>query len=97
MESTASRRPIDVAAPQTRPGLALALALLSVPLSTLTWDTLPGGGFVWGCPVAIAAVLLGVQARQDPEGRAKAIAAIVIAGLMLAMVVVWTTVAVVTD
>jgi hypothetical protein len=25
----------------------------------LTWDTLPGGGFVWGLPLAVAAIVIG--------------------------------------
>ena len=44
MASTASS--IDLSARPARPVLALVLALLSVPGSMLTWDTLPGGGFV---------------------------------------------------
>ena len=49
MTSTASS--IDLSARPARPVLALVLALLSVPGSMLTWDTLPGGGFVWGFPL----------------------------------------------
>jgi hypothetical protein len=71
--------------------LALILGLLSVPGSILTWDLLPGGGFVWGAPVALAAVVLGVQSRS--QGRGKAIAGIVLGGAMLAMMLVWTVVA----
>lgn len=38
---------------------------------------LPGGGFVWGLPLAVAAIVLGVHARQRTEtGRRKALAAI---------------------
>jgi hypothetical protein len=93
MESTAGRSRIDLAAPKTHPGLALALALVSVPGSLLTWDTLPGGGFVFGAPFAIAAVVLAVQSRRRSQaGSAKALAAIVIAGAMLAMMAVWTLV-----
>jgi hypothetical protein len=68
--------------------LALILGLISVPGSILTWGTLPGGGFVWGAPIALAAVVLGV--RSLPQGRGKAIGAIVLGGAMLAMMVVWT-------
>jgi hypothetical protein len=93
MESTVSRSGIDLAKQTARPGLALVLALLSVLGSMMTWDTLPGGGFVWGAPLAIAAIVLGVQARQRSEtGRGKATAAIVIGGLMLAQMAVWTVV-----
>lgn len=93
MESTVSRPGIDLAAKAARPGLALILALISIPGSTLAWD-LPGGGFVFGLPFAIAAVVLGAQALQRSEsGRGKAIAAIVIGGLMLAQMVAWFAVA----
>jgi len=92
MASTASS--IDRSARPARPVLALVLALLSVPGSMLTWDTLPGGGFVWGLPLAVAAIVLGVQARQRAEtGRGKALAAILIGGTMVAIMTVWTIVA----
>ena len=92
MASTA--RSIDLSARPARPVLALVLALLSVPGSMLTWDTLPGGGFVWGLPLAVAAIVLGVQARQRAEtGRGKALAAILIGGTMVAIMTVWTIVA----
>lgn len=91
MASTA--RSIDLSARPARPVLALVLALLSVPGSMLTWDTLPGGGFVWGLPLAVAAIVLGVQARQRAEtGRGKALAAILIGGTMVAIMTVWTIV-----
>ena len=89
MASTASG--IDLPARPARPVLALVLALLSVPGSLLTWDTLAGGGFVFGLPFAIAAILLGIQARRRAEtGRDKALAAILIGGAMVAMMAVWT-------
>ena len=91
MTSTASS--IDLSARPARPVLALVLAVLSVPGSMLTWDTLPGGGFVWGLPLAVAAIVLGIQARQRTEtGRGKALAAILIAGAMVAITTVWTIV-----
>jgi hypothetical protein len=94
MESTATRSEIGVDGHNARPGLALVLALLSVPGSTLAWSVWEdGGGFVIGVPLAIAAVVLGVQARQrSAEGAGMATAAIVIAGLMLAMTAIWTAV-----
>lgn len=93
MESTATRSEIDHAGQTARPGLALVLALLSVPGSTLAWDLFDPGGFVIGLPLAIAAVVLGVQALQrSSERRGMAIAAIVIAGTVVAMMVVWTIV-----
>jgi hypothetical protein len=93
MDSTATGSGIALMARPARPVLALVLALLSVPGSTMTWDVLPGGGFVFGAPLAIVAVVLGAQARQRSEtGRGKALAAILIASAMLAMMVVWTIV-----
>jgi hypothetical protein len=89
MASTASSA--DLSARPAHPVLAFVLALLSVPGSILTWDTLPGGGFVWGCPLAVAAIVLGIQARKRTDtGRGKALAAIVIGGAMLAIMIVWT-------
>jgi tetrahydromethanopterin S-methyltransferase subunit C len=88
MESTTSSGGVDLTAGRrTYPGLALAI--LSVPGSTATWDTLPGGGFVFGAPFAIAALVLGTRARRGAEGRGLATAAIAIATLMLAMMAVW--------
>jgi hypothetical protein len=88
MASTASG--IDLSARPARPVLALVLGLLSVPGSTLTWDTLPGGGFVFGFPFAIAAIVLGVQARRRADtNRGKALAAILVGGAMVAMMTVW--------
>jgi len=76
-----------------RAGIALALGILSLPGSLLAWDTLPGGGFVWGLPFAIAAVGVGIQAlRSGASGRGAAITGIVLGGVMIAMMVVWTAV-----
>lgn len=73
--------------------IALVLGILSLPGSILTWDTLPGGGFVWGLPLAIAAVAVGAQAvRSGASGRGFAIAGIVLGGAMFAMMAVWTVV-----
>jgi hypothetical protein len=93
MESTAIGSDTELTTRPGHPVLALVLALLSVPGSTVTWDVLPGGGFVFGAPLAISAVVLAVQVRQRSDtGRSKALAAILIAGAMLAMMVVWTIV-----
>ena len=89
MES--STRTIDIGPTDTRPGLALILAILAVPGSTMAWE-LPAGGFWIGMPLAIAAIVLGLKARRAPGGSVMATAAIVIAGLMIAMTVVWTIV-----
>ena len=89
MESTARSAGIGIGDQTARPGLALVLALLSIPGSTLAWD-LPAGGLWIGLPLAVAAVVLGVQARRrSSEGRGKALAAIVIGGLVIAQMVVW--------
>jgi hypothetical protein len=91
MESATSSSGIDLAKKATHPGLALALSLLAVPGSTIAWDLFDGAGFVIGLPLAVAAIVLGIQARQRSEtGRGMATAAIVIAGLMIAQMVVWT-------
>ncbi|MGH3457605.1 hypothetical protein [Aeromicrobium sp.] len=72
---------------------ALVLGVLSLPGSLLAWDTLPGGGFVWGLPLAIAAVVVGVKAVRDgATGRAAAFAGVFLGGAMIAMMVVWTAV-----
>jgi hypothetical protein len=74
-------------------GIVLALGILSLPGSLLTWDTLPGGGFVWGLPLAVAAVGVGIQAvRSGAPGRGLAITGAVIGGAMILMMVVWTAV-----
>lgn len=91
MESTATTSGIDLANRAARPGLALILALLSIPGSTIAWDLFDGAGFVIGLPLAIAAIVLGVQARQRSETRrGMATAAIVIGALMVAQMAVWT-------
>jgi hypothetical protein len=89
MESTVTGAGVDVAAKKSRPGLALVLALLSIPGSTLAWD-LPAGGLWIGLPLAIAAIALAVQARRLDGGGSRATAAIVIGGLMIAQMLVWT-------
>ena len=95
MESTVTTRPaIDVAPTGARPGLAFVLALLAIPGSTLAFD-LPHGGFWIGLPLAVAAIVLGVVARRRlaGTGRSKlALAAIIIGGLVIAQMVVYTIV-----
>jgi len=75
-------------------GIALVLGILSLPGSLLAWDTLPGGGFVWGLPLAVAAVAVGFQAIRSggASGRGAAITGIVLGGAMIAMMVIWTAV-----
>jgi hypothetical protein len=74
--------------------IALFLALLSVPGSTIAFD-LPAGGYWIGLPLAVAAIVLAVRARRQLAGSGIAVAAIVIAGLMIAQMAVWTLVSVV--
>jgi hypothetical protein len=92
MESSVTHASVNAAAEKAHPGWALVLALLSIPGSTIAWD-LPAGGYWIGLPLGVAAIALGVQARQrGSSGRGKALAAIVIAGLMIAQMAVWTIV-----
>ena len=71
---TSTHAGVDVAATSSKlPFVALFLGILSVPGSILTWDTsLPGEGFVWGLPLAVAAVIAGVRRgageRRGPVG-----------------------------
>jgi hypothetical protein len=92
MESTVSRPAVDVGTSRPRPGLALVLSLLAIPGSTLAWD-LPAGGLWIGLPLAIAAIVVGLRARRElagGRGTGMATAAIIIAGLCIAQMVVWT-------
>jgi hypothetical protein len=83
---------IDVA-PRTspRPTLALILALLAVPGSTIAWD-LPLGGLWVGLPLALAAIALGLRARQEASHTGRATAAVILGALCIGQMVVWTAV-----
>ena len=83
-----STAPVEIDRPFDRSTIALVLAVLSVPGSILTWDVLPGGGFVWGAPLALTAIALAVPSL--PASRGKATIALVVAGAMLLMMVAWT-------
>ena len=90
MESVTPSVGTGTAGETARPGLALVLALLAIPGSTLAWD-LPAGGLWIGLPLAVAAIVLGLQARRrSNEGRGMALAAIIIGGLVIAQMVIWT-------
>lgn len=83
--STHSERPAVDLAPSTpaRPGLALALALLSIPGVTITWDLSAIAGFI-GTAIGIAAIVLGLHARSylgGAKGTRMATAAVAIASL----------------
>ena len=68
MSTQVARPPVDLApdAP-ARPGLALALALISIPGVTIAWDISGLLGFA-GTGVGIAAIVLGLQARTRLAG-----------------------------
>ena len=91
MDTTLNRPAVDVGPPQARPGLALVLGLLSIPGSTIAWE-LPLGGLWIGLPLGIAAIVLGIRARQAGIRVGMATAAIVLAGLAIAQMVVYSTV-----
>lgn len=95
MDATINRS-VDVGETRARPGLALLLAVLSVPGSTLVWDLdVPVPGFWIGGPLGVAAIVLALRARREPLSKAgsrMAIAALVLAGLALAQMVVITVV-----
>jgi hypothetical protein len=80
-----------VPASDKRPRLALLLALLAIPGSTIAWS-LPMGGFWIGLPLAIAAIVVGVMARSDADraGRQVVAAAVVLAAATILFQASWT-------
>jgi multisubunit Na+/H+ antiporter MnhB subunit len=62
--------------------LALLLAVLSVPGVIVTWDTVPGGGFVTGVPLAIAAIVLGLRTRHAGGRDSRMAAAAIVLGVL---------------
>ena len=98
VDGSAPRPAVDLAPSGARPGLALVLAILSIPGSTIAWG-LPAGGLWIGLPLGVAAIVLGIRALRTPgrsTGRKMAIAAIVIAALALGQMVVYTIVSALT-
>jgi hypothetical protein len=89
LNTTVNRPAVDVGPPRARPGTALVLGLLSLPGSTIAWE-LPLGGLWIGLPLALAAIVLGLRARRAGVSVGMATAAIVLAGLCIAQMVVWT-------
>jgi hypothetical protein len=89
MESTA-RPAVDIApSAPARPGLALALALVSVPGVTIAWDV-SGIAGIAGTGVGIAAIVVGLQARArlaGANGTRMATVAIAVATLAVLSVV----------
>ena len=67
--------------------VALCLAVLAVPGVTLAWD-LPKGGYWIGVPLAVAAIVVGIQARSASPRLATA--AIVLAAIEILFTATWT-------
>lgn len=86
MSASTTGRPVDLAPnPDAKPGLALALALISIPGVTIAWDIAIAAG-VAGTAIGVAAVVIGVQARSrldGAKGTTMATVAIAIAALGL--------------
>ena len=97
---TAASRSVDVG-PTTRPHpvLALLLAVLAIPGTTMVWDLdVPLPGFWIGLPLGVAAIVLARRARQEPISKGARIAtmtAIVLASLAIGQMLIWTAVSVV--
>ena len=95
--STHNARPALDLAPVTRakPGLALALALVSLPGASIAWDLSTVAGFA-GTAVGVGAIVLGLKARSSlagAQGTRMATAAVVIAGLGVLSVLVFLAIA----
>jgi hypothetical protein len=89
---TIQRAAVDVAPRTARPGLALLLAVLAIPGSTLAWD-LPAGGLWIGLPLGVAAIVVATQARRqlaNGAGPRIATAALVIATLAIGQMAVYS-------
>ena len=78
---------VATATPRHRGALALLLAVLAVPGVTMAWD-LPKGGYWIGVPLAVAAVVVGIQARSASPRLATA--AIVLAAIEILFTATWT-------
>src|SRR3954447_19643097 len=92
MTAPTDRRAVDLAPrSEPHPTVALVLAILAVPGSTVAWD-LPAGGLYIGLPLAIVAIVLAVRSLREGAGRTRSIVAIVIAGLCIAQMAIWFTV-----
>jgi hypothetical protein len=94
MDSTLNRSAVDIGPHRARPGLALLLAVLSVPGSTIAWG-LPAGGLWIGLPLGLVAIVLGIRARRElagAKGSRMATAAIVLAALAIGQMFVYVAV-----
>ena len=96
---TTLHRTVDVGPTRARPGLALLLALLSIPGTTMVWDLdVPVPGLRIGGPLGVAAIVLALRARREPidkSARIMAMTALVIATLFVGQMLIWTAVSVV--
>ncbi len=92
MSTSTTGRPVELApSPHAKPGLALALALISVPGVTIAWDIATAVGLA-GTAIAVAAIVIGLQARSrldGAKGTNMATVAIAVAALALLSVVVF--------
>ncbi len=95
---TTMNRSVDVGPTRARPGLALLLALLAVPGTTVVWDLdVPLPGFWIGLPLGVAAIVLALRARSEPiskAGSGMAIGAIILSTLAIGQMLIWTAVSV---
>ena len=68
MSTSTAGAPVDLAPrDEARPGLALALALVSIPGVTIAWDLSVVAGLL-GTAIGIAAIVVGLQARSRLDG-----------------------------
>jgi hypothetical protein len=91
MDSTLNRPAVDIGPRHARPGLALLLAVLSVPGSTIAWG-LPAGGLWIGLPLGLIAIVLGIRARRElagANGSRMATVAVVLAALAIGQMLVY--------
>ena len=92
MSTSTTGRHVELApSPHAKPGLALALALISVPGVTIAWDIATAVGLA-GTAIAVAAIVIGLQARSrldGAKGTNMATVAIAVAALALLSVVVF--------
>ena len=95
---TTMNRSVDVGETRARPGLALFLAVLAVPGTTMVWDLdVPLPGFWIGLPLGVAAIVLALRARREPiskAGSGMAIGAIILSTLAIGQMLIWTAVSV---
>ncbi len=92
---TAVNRSVDVGPTRARPGLALLLAVLSVPGTTMVWDLdVPMPGFWIGLPLGLAAIVLARQAREQGVKGWMTMTALVLASLAIGQMLIVTVVSV---